>query len=122
MMPMPPWVWVANRPSSLPSASLWMPKALGTEGPVISASSTPTFLPRLAMAAARVQVTVDLPTPPLPLTTAITFLMWDSSWGCFLRSMGAWRSPQLSPQEEQSWVQSLMGNISFFQLGHSPVK
>ena len=23
---------------------------------------------------------------------------------------------------DRSWVQSLMGNISFFQLGHSPVK
>ena len=59
------------------------------EGPVISASRMPTFLPRAAMAAAREQVTVDLPTPPLPLTTAITFLMWEwalqglrKSWGC----------------------------------------
>jgi hypothetical protein len=32
-------------PSSLPMARSWMPKALGMEGPVISASSTAAFLP-----------------------------------------------------------------------------
>ena len=60
------------------------------------------------MAAAREQVTVDLPTPPLPLTTAMTFLMLESSLAGARRSMGAVRSLQLSPQEEQSWLQSDM--------------
>jgi hypothetical protein len=33
----------------------------------------PTFLPRLFKAYARFAVTVDLPTPPLPLATPIYF-------------------------------------------------
>ena len=95
-------------PSSSPRARLWMLNAWGTDGPVMSASSTPTFFPSLAMAAARVQVTADLPTPPLPLTTAITFLMWERALAGLRRSWGLVRSPQLSPQEEQSWVHSLI--------------
>ena len=51
---------------------------------------------------------MDLPTPPLPLTTAITFLMLDSSLQGLRRSMGSCRSLQLEPQEAQSWVQSLI--------------
>src|SRR5438094_930491 len=38
----------------------------------MSASSTPTDRPRAAMAAARLTVTLDLPTPPLPDATAYT--------------------------------------------------
>ena len=52
-----------------------MPKARGMEGPVISASSTPTFSPRRERRTASIAVTEDLPTPPLPLLTATTFLM-----------------------------------------------
>ena len=74
----------------------------------MSASSTPTFFPRAAMAAAREQVTVDLPTPPLPLTTAITFLTLESSLTGLHRSCGPCRSAQLAPQVEQSWVHSLI--------------
>ena len=95
-------------PSSLPVACSWMPKAVGTLGPVMSASRTPTRRSRWAMAAAREQVTVDLPTPPLPLTTAMTFLMWESSLAGARKSVGAVRSPQLAPQEEQSWLHSGM--------------
>ena len=40
--------------------------------PQMSASSTPTVSPRAASAAARLAVTDDLPTPPLPLATAST--------------------------------------------------
>src|ERR1035441_8540565 len=38
----------------------------------MSASTTPTFCTAAASAAARVTVTEDLPTPPLPLATAYT--------------------------------------------------
>ena len=38
----------------------------------MSASSTPTDSPRAAIAAARLTVTLDLPTPPLPDATAYT--------------------------------------------------
>ena len=65
------------------------------------------------MAAARVQVTVDLPTPPLPLTTAMTFLISDRGFMGARKSMGAVRSPQDSPQEEQSWVHSDMAKSPF---------
>src|SRR6185503_1484522 len=34
----------------------------------------PTFVPRRASAAARLVLTVDLPTPPLPAATAMMFL------------------------------------------------
>ncbi len=105
---MPPWVTAGRMPSSSPSARRWMLNAWGTDGPVISASRMPTFFPRAAMAAARVQATADLPTPPLPLATAITFLMWEWALAGLRRSWGWARSPQLSPQEEQSWVHSLM--------------
>ena len=38
----------------------------------MSASTTPTYRPWVAMAAARLAVTEDLPTPPLPEVTAYT--------------------------------------------------
>ena len=38
----------------------------------MSASTTPTFSPSAAIAAARFTVTEDLPTPPLPEATAYT--------------------------------------------------
>ena len=82
----------------------------------MSASSTAVFLPSRAMAAAREQVTVDLPTPPLPLTTAMTLPTLESSLQGACRSMGAVRSPQLSPQEEQSWVHSDMIVMSPFHI------
>ena len=40
----------------------------------MSASSTPTFSPFWAIAAARLTVTLDLPTPPLPEATAKTLV------------------------------------------------
>jgi hypothetical protein len=39
------------------------------------------------------EVTVDLPTPPLPDTTAITFLTLDFAFGCASR-LSFFRSPQ----------------------------
>ncbi len=48
--------------SSRPS----MPSMRGTEKPQMSASISPTLKPRTARAAARLTVTDDFPTPPLP--------------------------------------------------------
>jgi len=47
-----------------------MPSSFAMEGPLRSASRTPTAEPESAKAAARFAVTVDLPTPPLPEATA----------------------------------------------------
>ena len=51
-------------------------------------------------------VTMDFPTPPLPDTTPMTFLMQLSSWGFSKKLWGAcFLSPQLWLQDPQSWVQ-----------------
>ena len=49
-----------------PAGGLRRPSMRGTEKPQMSASSTPTVKPLAARAAARLTVTEDLPTPPLP--------------------------------------------------------
>ena len=49
---------------SIPKAFGVHGRAVGTEGPVMSASRMPTRLPCRAMATASMEVTVDLPTPP----------------------------------------------------------
>ena len=85
-----------------------MPNVLGMDGPVTSASRMPTLKPFFCIWLAKRLVTSDLPTPPLPLTTAMTFPMWDRPLAGARKSWGAVRSPQLSPQEEQSCVQSDM--------------
>ena len=61
-------------PSS-PVAFLVRPKALGMEGPVMSASRMAQFYPLFCMVVASMEVTKDLPTPPLPLTTATMCLI-----------------------------------------------
>ena len=53
----------------------------GTLKPQMSASSTPTVSPRDASAAARLTVTDDFPTPPLPLATAMTLVVDGTSVG-----------------------------------------
>ena len=69
-----PWAMTGSK--LLPSSDLGLVSA-GTAnmaawlGPYISASNTPTRLPLAAIAMARLAVTVDLPTPPLPDATAI---------------------------------------------------
>ena len=61
----------------------------GTLKPQMSASSTPTRNPRAASAAARLTVTDDLPTPPLPLATASTRVVAETSVGA--ASSRAWK-------------------------------
>ena len=97
-------------PFSSPSALSLMPKILGMDGPVMSASSIAVFRPRRFMVTASRDVTMDLPTPPLPDTTPITFLMLDSACGASWKSSGCCREAQLLLQVLQSCVQfSLMG-------------
>jgi hypothetical protein len=43
-------------------------------GPYISASNRPTLAPLARRLSAKLTLTVDLPTPPFPDATAITFL------------------------------------------------
>ena len=56
----------------------------------MSASTTPTFSPRPASAAARFTVTDDLPTPPLPEATAYTRVS-DPGWANGISALGACR-------------------------------
>ena len=98
---MPLAVTAGSMPASEPVARWWIPKAVGIDGPVISASRTATFLPLFAMAAASEAVTVLLPTPPLPLTIAMTRLTLDMALAGTRRS----REEQSAEQLEQSWVQ-----------------
>jgi hypothetical protein len=55
--------------------------------------------PRFAVSIARSEVTSDLPTPPLPDTTPITFLIFEY---LLHGSFAGLRDEQFSPQEEQS--------------------
>ena len=64
-----------SAPPSRPSS----PSMRGTEKPQMSASSTPTTKPRAASDAARLTVTDDLPTPPLPEATASTRVVAGTS-------------------------------------------
>ena len=64
-------------PSSLPFAVSWIPYIFGIDGPVISASRIPTENPCSLIILANDAVTIDFPTPPFPLTTAITLRMCD---------------------------------------------
>ena len=51
---------------------------VGKDGPYMSASNTPTLLPYCYKANARFIATVDFPTPPLQLLTAIIFFTFSS--------------------------------------------
>ena len=65
---MPVSVSTGSIPRSSAMARRWTPKALGMEGPVTSASRTPTLCPARRARTASWLVTMDLPTPPLPDT------------------------------------------------------
>ena len=106
-----PQVVVAGRisPSALPTRFMERPNAFGIDGPVISPSKIAVLNPSLIEAAARSEVTIDLPTPPLPDTTPITFLT-ELPLLNFTRKSSGLDSlcAQLSPQLLQSCVQSLI--------------
>ena len=82
---------------------------------MISASSTPTRLPFRAMATASIEVTVDLPTPPLPDTTAMTFFTVDLGFNCASR-LSCLRSSQSELQLEQFPLQELIFQFSLLRL------
>ena len=86
-------------PSSLHVTLSVSPKDLGIDGPVISASSIADFFPSLLALTASIDVTSDLPTPPLPLTTAITFLTLPLL--AFLNICGPFLDSQSELQLEQ---------------------
>ncbi len=73
-------VWGVILPS-VPPRRPSTPSMRGTLKPQMSASRTPTVSPLDASAAARLTVTDDLPTPPLPLATAITRVVEGTSVG-----------------------------------------
>src|SRR5215470_1210164 len=70
----------------------------------MSASSTPTLCPAAASAAARLTVTDDLPTPPLPLATANTRVSDDGSANGTTRSVRPPRSLACSSRRCSSLI------------------
>ena len=111
----PVCVVTGSRYSSVPMQCSWMPKDLGMEGPVMSASRIAQLWPRRCISDAIRDVTRDLPTPPLPLTTAMTFLTLAPSRR-LLRKLSAVLSAQSLPQVEQSCVHSLILLFSAFRI------
>ncbi len=106
MMSIPVFVRIGSSPCSEATACSCMPKALGMDGPVISASRMAACLPRRLIATASKEVTILLPTPPFPLTTPITFPILLSSCGATKKSAGfALREAQFSEQLPQSLLQ-----------------
>jgi hypothetical protein len=61
--------------SSVGCTVLGTPKIMWVEGPVKSTSNRPTLQPSLASESANAVATMLLPTPPLPLETAIIRLI-----------------------------------------------
>ena len=96
---MPVLLITGSTPIPLDSAFSVIPKVFGIEGPVTSASRIAVLYPRRCIAAARSDVTSDLPTPPFPLTTPITFFTFESSF-CGTRKLSL-----LSVLDEQFAVQ-----------------
>src|SRR5262249_30181394 len=66
--------------SAVAAGSCSEPSMIGTFGPYTSASNKPTLLPSFTSASARFTATVVLPTPPLPLATAIRFFTPGIGW------------------------------------------
>ena len=93
---------MGRSPRSSPTALPWSPNDLGMDGPVTSASIIAVAWPRACMAEASRLVTRDLPTPPFPLTTPITFLTLLNGPHGTRRSF----SEHFDEHVEQSWVHS----------------
>lgn len=84
-----------------------MPIIVGMFGPVMSASSSPTFAPSAASATARFVEMVDLPTPPLFEATAMTFFTPATGFGPPSRAA----PPRTSAPQEMSRL-SMPGTAS----------
>ena len=100
-------------PPSPPVTGPLRPKALGMEGPVISASRMAVFISLRRMVTASMEVTMDFPTPPLPLTTPITFLTLLEALQGSIRL--TFFDEQLLLQLEQSCVHSC-SDITVFSV------
>ena len=105
MTSMPVFVLTGKRPSSQPCAFSCMPKHFGIDGPVTSASRIAVLRPRRCIVTDIIEVTRLLPTPPLPLTTPMTFFTRLILFMGARKLSGCWREGQSSPQLEQSCVQ-----------------
>ena len=103
---MPDVVTIGSMPSAPWMQPLPRPNAFGIEGPVMSASRMPTLRPCFIAATASIVVTKLLPTPPLPLATAITLPTFDAAFSGAAKLNSSLRSPQFFPQVEQSCVHS----------------
>ena len=99
-------------PASSAVARVRRPNALGMDGPVISASNTAVLSPCRFASTARSDVTSDFPTPPFPLITPTTRLMWLNSCGFSKKLFCCVRSEQLLAQLEQLCVQSFSNGFS----------
>ncbi len=113
-------------PASSPLALSWIPYIFGTDGPVTSASRIPTANPCSRIIRASDAVTIDLPTPPLPLTTAITFLICENAFaGCLISSglllhVPAWAHPAQSDDVQPFCCCSSAIIPASFDLTRSP--
>src|SRR5690606_17630821 len=85
------------------SGSRGTPSMRASEGPFRSASTAPTRWPRLASAAATFAVTALLPTPPLPLATAITQPMPERRSSSRLRCAATCSGTPSPPPWPSSW-------------------
>ena len=103
-------------PSSVPESCWQTPKARGMEGPVMSASKMAVSKARRRIFTAIREATIDLPTPPFPLTMPITFFTWLLALASAAKSL--FRLSQFALHVLQSWVHSsLMVFISIKILG-----
>ena len=112
MVWMPLFVSTGKMPRSFARAFSRTPNIPGREGPVTSASRTAVLYPFFADMAASKAHTEDLPTPPLPDTTAMTFFTLAPGSRLFKRLPSA-LAPQLLAHEEQSCEQFSLINFSF---------
>ena len=93
-------------PSGVTVTPSWIPNALGIDGPVISASRIPTLAPVARMRHAIREVTKDFPTPPLPLTTPMTFFTELAGFNFSRKLCGSLvLLPQFAEHVPQLWVQ-----------------
>src|SRR5712691_2239653 len=69
-----PWLSAGTSLPSRCSGGCSTPIIIGTLGPYTSASIKPTLAPCMVSATARLTATVVLPTPPLPLLTAMVLI------------------------------------------------
>ena len=101
-----------SMPSSVPCARPVIPNIFGMDGPVMSASRMAVENPLRCIITASEEVTIDLPTPPLPLTIPMTFLTSLRWFAGSSRLCGLEQEPLLE-QEEQLPEQPLASLMYF---------